>query len=109
MEAILNTNDKTLKLLSGHLGESDVVLINKALDDAFKAGRESRQDEIDQLNSIMNSKLKLEREYAVAERKAGRKSMLKEVVEWVEEHSITDSWTGWQEQKEEWFKESNGL
>lgn len=40
MEPILNSNNKTLKLLSGHLEESDIARINQALDDAYKAGVE---------------------------------------------------------------------
>jgi hypothetical protein len=40
----------------------DLVVAQAQAEISFKAGRESRQNEIDELNSIINSKLKLERE-----------------------------------------------
>lgn len=57
---------------------------------AFKAGQESRQDEIDLLQSIINSKdvaitdlkslLELAKEYAIEEHKVG----VRDMAEWVE-------------------------
>lgn len=71
---------------------------------SFKAGRKSMLKDIEDgkkdIGDIIDS---LCQEAIMATLKDGKQAMIKEVVEWVEEHTHNiEEWTGWQEQKEEW-------